>query len=76
MSDTIRLGEVCDICKSIDRKRRRLDKMERDVRRWTQEGGRTATIERTIGEINDLRNIIYEMREAHDNAANPLRQVW
>lgn len=64
--DTICLNEVCKLCKDIDKKRRRYDKMQRDVERWQREDSkRNATIEKTCGEMQELSAQIYSMQQQH-----------
>ncbi|KAE9579542.1 hypothetical protein CGMCC3_g4478 [Colletotrichum fructicola] len=45
--DTIQEADKCKLCYDIDKKTRRVDKMQRDIERWYREGNRKATIERT-----------------------------
>ncbi|KAG6002435.1 hypothetical protein E4U21_003109 [Claviceps maximensis] len=49
--------------------------MYRDVQRWQREGNRNATIERTCGEMDDIREQIYRMREEHLSRLQSLGQV-
>ncbi|UPK95632.1 hypothetical protein LCI18_006567 [Fusarium solani-melongenae] len=58
--------DVCKLCHDTERKQRRYDKMYRDVQRWQDEGNRSATIERTCGEMQTIMGQIYQMREEHD----------
>ncbi|KAK8919856.1 hypothetical protein VCV18_008684 [Metarhizium anisopliae] len=67
--------EVCKLCHDMEKKQRRYDKMYRDVQRWQREGNRSATIERTCGEMQDVLNQIYRMREEHEHRLQSLGQV-
>lgn len=66
---------VCKLCHDTEKKQRRYDKMYRDVQRWQREGNRTATIERTSGDMQDVLGQIYRMREEHENRLQSLGQV-
>ncbi|KAF5696850.1 ankyrin repeat [Fusarium mundagurra] len=66
--------DVCKLCHDTEKKQRRYDKMYRDVQRWQREGNRTATIERTCGEMQDVLGQIYRMREEHDHRLQSLGQ--
>ncbi|EQK98688.1 hypothetical protein OCS_05599 [Ophiocordyceps sinensis CO18] len=67
--------DVCKLCHDTEKKQRRYDKMYRDVQRWQREGNRSATIERTCGEMQDVLGQIYRMREEHDHRLQSLGQV-
>ncbi|RSL99457.1 hypothetical protein CDV31_012178 [Fusarium ambrosium] len=67
--------DVCKLCHDTEKKQRRYDKMYRDVQRWQREGNRSATIERTCGEMHDVMGQIYRMREEHDHRLQSLGQV-
>lgn len=73
--DTRREGDICKLCHDTEKKQRRLDKMYRDVERWHREGNRRATIERTNGEIREVSEQIYRMREEHHSRISSLGQV-
>ncbi|KAM5360459.1 hypothetical protein ACJZ2D_013737 [Fusarium nematophilum] len=64
--------DVCKLCHDTEKKQRRYDKMYRNVQRWQREGNRTATIERTCGEMHDVMGQIYRMREEHDHRLQSL----
>ncbi|PNY25426.1 Uncharacterized protein TCAP_04635 [Tolypocladium capitatum] len=68
-------SDVCKLCHDTEKKQRRYDKMYRDVQRWQREGNRSATIERTCGEMQDVLGQIYRMREEHDHRLQSLGQV-
>lgn len=73
--DTRNEADVCKLCHDIEKKRRRYDKMQRDVHRWQREGNRTATIERTCAEMNEVYHQILRMQEEHDARLQSLGQV-
>ncbi|KAF4335982.1 hypothetical protein FBEOM_10163 [Fusarium beomiforme] len=67
--------DVCKLCHDTEKKQRRYDKMYRDVQRWQREGNRSATIERTCAEMQEVAGQIYRMREEHDHRLQSLGQV-
>lgn len=73
--ETRRDGDVCKLCHDIDKKQRRYDKMFRDVQRWQREGNRSATIERTCGDMHEVAGQIYRMKEEHAHRLATLGQV-
>lgn len=73
--DTNTERDVCKLCHDIEKKQRRYDKMSRDVERWQREGNRTATIERTCGEMGEVTAQISRMKEDHDRRLQSLSQV-
>ena len=64
--------ENCKLCSDLSKKQRRYDKMYRDVDRWQQEGNRSATIERTCGEMQEVLNQIFRLKEDHDTRLQTL----
>ena len=56
---------VCRLCLDMEKKQRRIDKMKRDIDRWRREGNRTATIERTLGEMHEVEGQIREKNQEH-----------
>ncbi|XWW94882.1 hypothetical protein V2A60_002831 [Cordyceps javanica] len=73
--DTKREADACKLCHDIEKKQRRYDKMARDVERWQREGNRRATIERTCGEMREVADQIYRMRDEHYQRTSSLGQV-
>ncbi|KAM3512647.1 hypothetical protein MY11210_003741 [Beauveria gryllotalpidicola] len=65
---------VCKLCHDTEKKKRRYDKMARDVERWHREGNRRATIERTCGEMREVAGQIYNMRAEHYHRISTLGQ--
>lgn len=59
--------DECKLCHDIEKKQRRYDKMYRDVQRWRMEGNRSATIEKTCGEMEEIGGQIQRMRDEHDH---------
>lgn len=68
-------ADVCKLCHDIEKKQRRYDKMYRDVHRWQREGNRSATIERTCQDMQDVQGQIFRMQEDHGNRLQSLGQV-
>lgn len=62
--------DVCKLCHDIEKKRRRYDKMYRDVERWQREGGRPATVERTCDEMQEVAGQIHRLQMEHSQRAN------
>lgn len=64
--ETVHIQDVCKLCKDIQKKQRRYDKMAQDVKRWQREDSkRAATIEKTCGEMREVHNQICLMDEEH-----------
>ncbi len=63
--DTKMQHGACKICDQITKKDRRLRKMYDDIQRWTMEGNRRATIEKTEADIEDLKVQISELWHNH-----------
>ncbi|KAL9476179.1 hypothetical protein ACSS6W_006020 [Trichoderma asperelloides] len=66
--------DVCKLCHDTEKKQRRYDKMYRDVQRWQMEGNRSATIERTCGEMEEVVGQIKRMRDEHGHRLQSLGQ--
>lgn len=66
--------DVCRLCKDLEKKQRRYDKMYRDVQRWEHEGNRVATIDRTQGDMRTLERQIDDIRESHAQRLQSLSQ--
>lgn len=67
--------DVCKLCHDKEKKLRRLDKMTKDVERWKCEGNRSATIERTEGDIGTVQAQIEGMETEHLHRLQSLGQV-
>ena len=61
---------VCKTCETVSKKQRRVSKMLQDVDRWTCEGNRRATIEKTRQEIDVLQVQIGELCREHELRKN------
>ncbi|KAL7809554.1 hypothetical protein V8C26DRAFT_266912 [Trichoderma gracile] len=72
---TIPDPDVCRLCHDREKKERRLSKMVSDVERWQKEGNRSATIERTEGEMAVVREQICAMQKEHAARQFSLAQV-
>lgn len=59
--DTIYNNSKCKLCEQMEKKERRWTKMAQDVERWRREGNRRATIEKTEGDMEDLRHQINKL---------------
>ncbi|KAK1722498.1 hypothetical protein CaCOL14_006185 [Colletotrichum acutatum] len=70
--ETITNGDRCKLCYDMDKKYRRLTKMQGDVARWCREGNRKATIERTNLEIQEVNRQIQDMNNQHWTRVNML----
>ncbi|UQC85930.1 uncharacterized protein CLUP02_11429 [Colletotrichum lupini] len=70
--ETITNEDRCKLCYDMDKKYRRLTKMQGDVARWCREGNRKATIERTNLEIQEVNRQIQEMNNQHWTRVNLL----
>lgn len=68
-------ADICKLCHDQAKKQRRHDKMVRDVERWQREGNRSATIERTCDEIEEVRGQIYRIAQEHEHRLQSLGQV-
>lgn len=58
--------ETCKLCGEIERKQRRYDKMTKDVERWRGMSNRTATIEKTLKEMQEVYEQLFGMHHDHD----------
>ncbi|KAK3303680.1 uncharacterized protein B0T15DRAFT_282064 [Chaetomium strumarium] len=67
---TYQSPEVCKTCDQIGKKQRRINKMNEDVDRWTREGNRRATIEKTLQDIAELNMQIDELWRQHEIRRN------
>ncbi|KAJ0384870.1 hypothetical protein COL922a_007482 [Colletotrichum nupharicola] len=65
-------ADKCKLCYDIDKKNRRVDKMQRDIERWYREGNRKATIERTSIEMQEVQRQIHEMQTSHWTRQNTI----
>lgn len=59
------LADVCRLCDQIEKKNRRVVKMNQDIKRWRKEGNRRATIAKTETDIYDITTQIAEIWEQH-----------
>ncbi|KAL2133840.1 hypothetical protein VTI74DRAFT_1563 [Chaetomium olivicolor] len=58
---TYMMPTVCKVCEQIAKKQRRLLKMDEDIKRWTREGNRRATVEKTLQDAAAVRAQIDEL---------------
>lgn len=57
--------DVCKLCKDIEKKQRKYNKLESDIYRWQKEGNRNATIEKAQRDMDEVTNAIYTMQQQH-----------
>jgi hypothetical protein len=67
-------ADICKLCHATEKKQRRYGKMYRDIQRWQREGNRNATIERTSGEMQEIRSRISRMKGEHEHRLQSLGQ--
>ncbi|KAF3761935.1 hypothetical protein M406DRAFT_324289 [Cryphonectria parasitica EP155] len=63
--DTSYRNEDCKLCEQIRKKDRRYRKMEQDVERWRREGNRKATIEKTLNDMEDIKDAMNKIHYEH-----------
>lgn len=63
--NTILESGQCKLCDQIQKKYRRVHKMQTDIQRWQREGNRSATIEKTEGDIQEISGQIQEIMNQH-----------
>ncbi len=63
--DTLYNDTTCKLCEQVEKKERRIEKMNGDIRRWKAEGNRTATIEKTVSDMNEIQNQIHRIWNDH-----------
>jgi hypothetical protein len=64
--DTTYQKEPCRLCDQIQKKCRRVHKMQADIARWEKEGNRIATIEKTKGDIQEITAQIKLITNQHN----------
>ncbi|GAP89429.2 hypothetical protein SAMD00023353_4000680 [Rosellinia necatrix] len=58
--------EVCKLCKDIEKKRRKLAKLESDLLRWSAEKNRSASIEKAQKDWGEVNAAIKVMDDRHN----------
>ena len=58
-------GDICKVCKDIEKKQRKWNKLSSDITRWRQEGNRKATIEKAEKDLDDVEKSVLELNEKH-----------
>lgn len=71
IDDTNYQKEPCKLCISIQKKARRIRKMENDLERWHLEGDRPATIERTQQDKAQMEHEINCLLKQHETYLAP-----
>jgi hypothetical protein len=64
--DTTYQSGQCKLCDQIQKKYRRVHKMQTDIARWQREGNRVATIEKTEADIQEISAQIQEIMNHHN----------
>ncbi|KAI1116551.1 hypothetical protein F5Y14DRAFT_68290 [Nemania sp. NC0429] len=67
--NTIADPDICKLCKDIEKKQRKYNKLMSDVDRWSREANRSATIEKARREIVEVTQAINSMSEEHQMRA-------
>ncbi|KAI0112555.1 hypothetical protein GGR51DRAFT_45246 [Nemania sp. FL0031] len=63
---TIADPDVCKLCKDIEKKQRKYNKLHSDIERWSREkSNRSASIEKAQGEIMEVHQAIQNMTNQH-----------
>lgn len=60
------VASKCKLCGEMERKRRRYDKMARDVERWRNMPDRKATLEKTLEIMDEVYAHLFRMQSEHD----------
>ena len=71
---TFDISDKCKLCYDIEKKERRLEKMNRDMARWEQEGNRSATLARTQAEADEVTMQINTMAHQHYDRVHGMYQ--
>ncbi|KAI1841838.1 hypothetical protein JX265_010852 [Neoarthrinium moseri] len=58
-------ADICKLCKDMEKKQRKYNKLESDIYRWQREGNRTASIEKAQSELYDVSNAIQTLQHQH-----------
>ncbi|KAI0907393.1 hypothetical protein F4824DRAFT_233968 [Ustulina deusta] len=61
--------EVCKLCKDIEKKQRKYNKLSSDISRWSRETNRSASIEKAQRDIVEVCQAIRNMTEQHQTRA-------
>ncbi|KAI2621336.1 hypothetical protein GGS21DRAFT_535993 [Xylaria nigripes] len=67
--NTIREPDNCKLCKDIEKKQRKYNKLRSDILRWSMETNRTASIEKAERDICEVRQAIESMTRQHQTRA-------
>ncbi|KAL7622150.1 hypothetical protein AAE478_007652 [Parahypoxylon ruwenzoriense] len=59
--------DSCKLCKDIEKKQRKFNKLQSDIYRWQREGNRTATIEKAQKDMGEVDEAIHNMLQQHHN---------
>ena len=70
--ETNYLEERCRLCDDIAKKVRRIEKIDLDIARWESQGNRRATIERALGDRQELNTLLQRMYQQHREKVNGL----
>lgn len=67
------VNESCKVCKDMEKKQRKLAKLQSDVYRWQGEGNRNASIEKAEREMAEIESVLAGLGLEHWERVN--RQV-
>lgn len=70
--ETTYLEERCRLCDDIAKKVRRIEKIDSDIARWESQGNRRATIEKALGDRQELNTLLQRMYQQHREKVNGL----
>ena len=65
-----RVDESCKICKDMEKKQRKLAKLQSDVYRWQGEGNRNASIEKAEREMAEIESVLAGLGLEHWERVN------
>ncbi|KAK4168434.1 hypothetical protein QBC43DRAFT_117795 [Cladorrhinum sp. PSN259] len=69
---TALLATPCKLCDQRFKKERRIHKMSMDIDRWTREGNRRATIEKTWQDISEIQAQVDDLWRQHEQRVKSL----
>ena len=65
--DTNLQDDKCKLCKDMEKKQRRFQKLQSDISRWQREGNRSATIEKAQRDVVEVTEALYNMNQQHED---------
>ncbi|KAI0534436.1 hypothetical protein GGR58DRAFT_482676 [Xylaria digitata] len=67
--NTHRDPDVCKLCKDIQKKQRKYNKLNSDIDRWSREPNRTASTEKAERDLEEVCQAIDNMTQQHQTRA-------